>query len=64
MTSIIFTVTLFSFCFNVPISESGMLKSLTIIVWGSMCVCGFLAIKESYGCRCEKDYLSCLSTVL
>ena len=35
-------MSLFSFCFNdLSIGESGVLKSLTIIVWGSMCVLRF-----------------------
>ena len=35
-------MSLFSFCFNdLSIGESGVLKSPTIIVWGSMCVLGF-----------------------
>jgi hypothetical protein len=35
-------VSLFSFCFNyLSIGESGLLKSLTIIVRGSMCILSF-----------------------
>ena len=42
ITSLSFTVSLFSFCFNdLSIGESGVLKSPTIIVWGSMCVLSF-----------------------
>ena len=42
MTSLSFTVSLFSFCFNdLSICESGVLKSPTIIVWDSMCVMSF-----------------------
>ena len=37
-----FIVSLFSFCFDdLSIGESGVLKSPTIIVWGSMCVLSF-----------------------
>ena len=37
-----FTGSLLSFCFHdLSINESGVLKSLTIIVWGSMCSLGF-----------------------
>ena len=39
ITSVSFTVSLFSFCFyDLSIAESGVLKSFTIIVWGEMCV--------------------------
>jgi hypothetical protein len=39
ISSISFTVSLFSFCFHdLSISKSGVLKSTTIIVWYSMCV--------------------------
>jgi hypothetical protein len=39
ITSLSFTVSLFRFCFNdLFIGESGMLKSPTIIGWGSMCM--------------------------
>ena len=42
ITSLSFTVSLFSFCCSdLSIGESGMLKSPTIIVWGSMCVLSF-----------------------
>jgi ABC-type branched-subunit amino acid transport system permease subunit len=42
MTSPSFTVSLFSFCLNdLSIGESGVLKSSTLIVWGSMCVLSF-----------------------
>jgi hypothetical protein len=35
-------VSLFSFCFNdLSIGEIGVLRSPTIIVWGSMCVLSF-----------------------
>jgi hypothetical protein len=36
------TVSLFSFCFNdLSVGKGGVLKSPTIIVWGSMCVLSF-----------------------
>jgi hypothetical protein len=45
ITSVSFFVPLFSFCFNeLSISESGMLKSPTIIVWGLMCVLSFTKV--------------------
>jgi hypothetical protein len=35
-------VSLFSFCYHdLSIAESGVLKSLTIIVWGAMCALSF-----------------------
>ena len=35
-------MSLFSFCFHdLSIAESGVLKSLTIIVWGVMCALRF-----------------------
>jgi hypothetical protein len=38
---------MFSFCFNdLSISESEMLKSPTIIVWGSMCVLSFSKVSS------------------
>jgi hypothetical protein len=38
ITSISFTVPLFSFCFHdLSIDEVGVLKSPTIIVWGATC---------------------------
>ena len=40
--SISYTVSLFSFCFqDLSIDESGLLKSPTIIVWGTMCPLSF-----------------------
>jgi hypothetical protein len=45
MTSVIFNVYLFSFCFqDLSIDESELLKSLTIIVWGAMCVLSFTEV--------------------
>ena len=42
ITSVSFTVSLFSFCFHdLSIAESGVLKSPTIIVWGVMCALSF-----------------------
>jgi hypothetical protein len=42
MTSVNFTESLFSFCFhNLSIDESRVLKSPTIIVWGTMCALSF-----------------------
>jgi hypothetical protein len=42
ITSVSFTVSLFSFCFHdQSIPESGVLKSPTIIVWGVMCALSF-----------------------
>ena len=42
ITSVSFTVTLLSFCFHdLSITESGVLKSPTIVVWGSMCALSF-----------------------
>ena len=39
ITSFSFTMSLFSLCFHdMSIGESGVLKSFTIIVWGSVCV--------------------------
>jgi hypothetical protein len=35
-------MSLFGFCFNdLSIGESGLLKTHTIIVWGSLCVLSF-----------------------
>jgi hypothetical protein len=35
-------VSLFSFCFHdLSIAESGVLKSPTVIVWGTMCALSF-----------------------
>ena len=42
MTSVSFTVSLFSFCFHdLSIDENGMLKFFTIIVCGPMCALSF-----------------------
>jgi hypothetical protein len=42
ITSVSFTVSLFIFCFHdLSIDESGVLKSPTIIVWGTMCALSF-----------------------
>ena len=42
ITSVSFTVSLFSFCFHVLIiDEREVLKSPTIIVWGAMCALSF-----------------------
>ena len=42
ITSVSFTLSLFSFCFNgLSINESKVLESPMIIVWGSMCVLSF-----------------------
>jgi hypothetical protein len=42
ITSVSFTVFLFSFCFHdLSIAESGVLKSPTIIVWGAMSALSF-----------------------
>jgi hypothetical protein len=42
ITSVSLTVSLFSFCFpDLFIDESGVLKSLTIIVCGAMCALRF-----------------------
>ena len=46
-------MSLFSFCFDdVSIGESGVLKFLTIIVWGSMCVSSFSSFFYECGCPC------------
>jgi hypothetical protein len=62
ITSLSFTVSLFSFCFNdLSISESGVLKSFTIIVWDLMCVLSFskwMWVPLSLGHRCSKLILS------
>ena len=42
ITSVSFTVSLFSFCFHdLSIAEGGVLKSPTITVWGAMCALSF-----------------------
>jgi hypothetical protein len=42
ITSVSFTVSLFSFCFHdLSIAESGVLKSPIIIMWGAMCALSF-----------------------
>jgi hypothetical protein len=42
ITSVSFTVFLFTFCFHdLSIDESGVLKSLTIIACGAMCALNF-----------------------
>jgi hypothetical protein len=42
ITSVSFTVSLFSFSFHyLSIAESGKMKSPTIIVWGAMCALSF-----------------------
>jgi hypothetical protein len=45
MTSVSFTVSLFSFCFHdLSIGESGVLKSPIITVWGAMCALSFTKV--------------------
>jgi len=42
-------MSLFNFCFHdLSIDDSGMLKSPTIIVWGSMCVLSFSKVSFTY----------------
>jgi len=49
ITSVSFSVSLFSLCFpNLSIDESGVLKSPTIIVWGAMYA---LSFSKFYECR-------------
>jgi hypothetical protein len=61
ITSVHFTVSLFSLCFpDQSIDESGVLKSPTIILWAAMCAFSFSKVSWYKASRQERiGYFSC-----